>query len=146
MAEDEQPEPEGDEKAPKWYRDAIATQAAEMKTLRDQVAQFTKAEVFNTIGVPTSGPGKLFRDTWSGDMSPDSVRAAAEQYGILQALPPETPVEEQAAHSRIAAATATTAETVTLDQSIVEALNASTGGADTMALLESLKLLGGQSF
>lgn len=49
---------------------------------------------FDRAGVPETGPGLLFRESYKGDPSADAIRAAAERYGITgqpAATPPPAP-------------------------------------------------------
>ena len=50
---------------------------AELETQKREV-QFSKA------GIPDSGIGSLFRKAYDGETSQEAIRAAAEEYGILQ--------------------------------------------------------------
>lgn len=88
-----------------------------VKTLRKDAKEGKKAQreletlkrdlVFSEAGIPSEGVGKLFREAYKGDVTPDAVRAGAQEYGILDAPPNSEPgPEEQHTVQRTAAATA----------------------------------------
>ena len=56
------------------------------KTALEANARAEAAErkaAFAEVGIPTTGVGKLFRDSYKGDLDPEAVKQSAEEYGIL---------------------------------------------------------------
>lgn len=98
----------------KKLRAVIKDQSKELKGLRSEteefqgkVQEFERASVFDSVGIPADGMGKLFRDSYPGELDQAAVQAAAEEYGLLQPPQPNaTPVEQQA-HAAIDSATST---------------------------------------
>ena len=89
-------------------RKALKGQGRELKELRSsaeealaKVQGFEAEKVFDAVGIPKDGAGKLFRDTFKGDLDADAVRSAAQEYGLIEAPKPEAGAEEQAAHAAI---------------------------------------------
>lgn len=59
-------------------RKELEAAKAQLEAERREI-QFTKA------GIPENGLGALFRKAYDGDATAESIRKAAEEYGILQA-------------------------------------------------------------
>jgi len=57
------------------------------KALQAQVRQSNLSAICDQLKIPSDGVGKLFRDTYTGEVNFESVKAAADSYG-LTALPP----------------------------------------------------------
>ena len=93
----------------KTLRAALKDQGKENKSLRSKVSEgeaaisgFERSEVFDTVGIPTDGVGKLFRERYAGeDLSVDEIRSHAETYGLLEAPSSEAGEGEQAAHAAV---------------------------------------------
>lgn len=74
---------------------------SQAKALKDAETKIREAELratYTELGIPNEGAAKLFRDTYSGDPSPEAVKAAASQYGdaVLKPAPPsELELERQ---------------------------------------------------
>ena len=47
-------------------------------------ATFKKAAAFDRLNIPPNGPGKLFRDTYTGDLTDEAIIAKAAEYGVVQ--------------------------------------------------------------
>jgi hypothetical protein len=69
-------------------REATAAQA-ERDELKTQLASFQKAAAFDRLNIPPTGPGKLLRDTYQGELTDEAILKVATEYGITQ------PQEEQ---------------------------------------------------
>jgi hypothetical protein len=67
---------------------AALTAAAEVGTLKEQLATFQKSAAFDRLNIPPNGTGKLFRDTYTGDLTDEAILAKAAEYGVVQ--PPAT--------------------------------------------------------
>jgi hypothetical protein len=57
------------------------TAAAEKDSL---LANFQKAAVFDALKIPADGPGKLFRDTYQGEITSEAIAAKAAEYNLVQ--------------------------------------------------------------
>jgi len=79
-------------------RTKIAEEAA---VERDQVR---RELAFLRVGIPETGPGKLFAKAYDGDLDADAIRTAAIEYGILESK--EASADEKAAHERMESASA----------------------------------------
>ena len=89
-----------------WVKN-LRKQAKEGKKAQRELEHLKRDLVFKEAGIPEEGPGKLFRKAYDGDVSEDAIRAAAQEYGILDAPPNSEPSpQEQQAVQRAAAATA----------------------------------------
>lgn len=73
---------------------------AELAESNKSLAGFTRSTMFDKLGIPDKGAGKLFREHYSGDLTEDAVRAAAAEYELLAPAAPTVPVD-QAAMSRM---------------------------------------------
>jgi len=65
--------------------EAALTESAK---LQEQLAIFQKAAAFDRLNIPPRDAGKLFRDTYQGELTDDAILAKAAEYGIVQ--PPST--------------------------------------------------------
>ncbi len=53
-----------------------------------------RAVQFDRLGIPETGAGQLFRETYQGDASADAIRAQADKYGLLTPTPPPAPPQQ----------------------------------------------------
>jgi hypothetical protein len=65
----------------------------ELESLRQELAKQQAEVQFTKAGIPDSGIGALFRKAYDGEASADAIRAAAQEYGILQPASTPTPDE-----------------------------------------------------
>jgi hypothetical protein len=63
----------------------------ELEVTRAELAQQKREIEFAKAGIPESGLGSLFRKAYDGDASAESIKKAAEEYGIIGQ--PQTPQE-----------------------------------------------------
>ncbi len=67
------------------------TAAQEAAELKEQLAGFHKAAAFDRLNIPPTGAGKLFRDTYQGDVADEAIAAKAAEYGLIAQANPNTP-------------------------------------------------------
>lgn len=99
------------------------------------IAGFTRTSMFDKLGIPDKGAGKLFREHYAGDLNEDAVRAAAAEYELLAPQAPTVPAD-QGAFGR-------------MDQVLAGSSVPATGGAQQIAaaqnpqeLMSTLRSLG----
>ena len=56
----------------------------ELDSIRAELAAEKREVQYSRIGIPENGVGALFRKAYDGPGDPDSIRKAAEEYGIIQ--------------------------------------------------------------
>jgi hypothetical protein len=83
-------------------RQQMREQANALKALQDDNAALRRDRLFDEVGVPKDGPAAFFRQHYTGELTTDAVRAAADANGFLAPAPPATPVPEQQIHSMLA--------------------------------------------
>lgn len=113
-------------------RKEAETLRAELEAQRREI-QFTKA------GIPDSGIGALFRKAYDGDASPEAIRQAAEEYGVLQSQAPVAePVDTEVEALRRAqgATVGTSGAYPDTQQQYLEALASATTPEDVMRIVE----------
>jgi hypothetical protein len=121
---DTQQEPPAED--PDWLKD-LRREAKEAKDLRKEVADLKRGSVMDDLGIPKTGAGKLFRDTWSGDPGDEeALRKAAAEYELIPHSEdqPNSEVVEQAldaSSGMAAAAAAGSSATPTTDVLLAEA-------------------------
>lgn len=65
-------------------RDHMRAQEKENAALKKQLQTFAVGNACDELGIPKTGAGKLFRDTYSGDATLEAVKTAASGYeGII---------------------------------------------------------------
>lgn len=78
--------------------------AAKLAETEKQLSTFQAAAAFDRLNIPSTGAGKLFRDTYQGDVTDEAITAAASQYDLIPAAPttpqPTIPGVDQAAMAR----------------------------------------------
>lgn len=80
---EEATEPEGNEPEADWIKQ-LRKEAAEAKKLRSEVSALRRNSVMDELGIPKTGAGKLFRDTYTGDPDDaDALKAAAAEYELI---------------------------------------------------------------
>lgn len=77
-------------------QNAILREAGE--AIKRDLTTLRKEQAFDTVGVPKDGWGKLLRETFNGEPSPDAVKAAMDAYGLAPqpAAPPSDPQPQAA--------------------------------------------------
>jgi hypothetical protein len=79
----------------KQLEDALA-EAKRAKAELEQVrAEKARDEAFAKAGIPDSPTGKLFRKAYDGAPDAEAIRAAAQEYGVLEPPAPTTPPAER---------------------------------------------------
>lgn len=58
-------------------------QRGELEETRARLAALERKQAFDEAGIPTTGPGALFRKAHEGSMTPEAIRESAAEYGIL---------------------------------------------------------------
>lgn len=68
-------------------------------------ARLMRDLLFTEVGVPNKGMGSYFRKGYEGELTPEAVKAAAEEAGLLKSAEsteePQVPADELAAHEVI---------------------------------------------
>ena len=101
--DDLEPAAKSTEKA-NWRR-KLEADAEAGRQAQAEAAAAKKELAFIRAGVDLDSPqGKLLAKAYDGDLTPDAVKAAAVEFGILAAEAPQVSQAELAAHDRIAAA------------------------------------------
>lgn len=105
---------------------AALADAAEARALAAEakIATFTRSATFDELRIPNTGAGKLFRDTYQGELTPEAIVAAAVSYEIVptpatQAAQPTVPGVDQDAWARMQASlpgTTTPTATTAIDE------------------------------
>lgn len=79
----------------------LRAQAKKAATLEKENADLRKQVVFSQLNLPDTPQAKYFRDTYSGDLTPEAALLAAQTFGFVEA--PEQDVvdqDERDAHQR----------------------------------------------
>ena len=102
-----------------------------------EAAAAKKELAFLRAGIDLDSPqGKLFAKAYDGEASLDAVKAAAQEYGLLDA--PSVPAEELAAHDRIASASAGGTTSQQDGDLYLEAITKAETEADVLAALAKI--------
>lgn len=102
---DEQPEA-AQNRDRKWIRD-LEKRAKDADRVRAEADSARRELALLKAGIDLDSPqGKLFAKAYDGDFTVDAVKAAATEYGVIDAPKPQVPAEEFAAMGRIANAAA----------------------------------------
>lgn len=93
MSDDLNPDetPESEPQDPN-FREALRNAEREAKAARAQLEQLQRERAFDKAGIPETGPGALLRKAYDGEISPDAIRATAQEYGIFE--PVAAPAEQ----------------------------------------------------
>lgn len=67
----------------------------EVTELKGQTEQSRLTGIFSEIGVPDEGPGKLFREKDWSDKDAEEIKAAAQEYGIIDGGGPDQEQSQQ---------------------------------------------------
>lgn len=70
---------------------------------RAELAAIKRDKAFDDAGIPTDKAGALLRKAYDGEFDPEAIKAAAVEYGIIDAPTPtpSVPDDELAAHQRM---------------------------------------------
>lgn len=109
----------------KWVRD-LEKRAKAADQAKAEAEAAKRELAFLKAGINLDTPqGKLFAKAYDGEFSAEAVKAAAEEYGVIQAAEQQIPKEELDAMDRMSRATATPASS-SLDDPIALLNNAET--------------------
>lgn len=86
----------------KWVRDLEKRAKAAEKAAAERDAAMRELVMLKAGINPDSPQGKLFVKAYDGEPTLEAVKAAAQEYGVLDAPTPDIPAEEIAAHQRVA--------------------------------------------
>lgn len=88
----------------KWIRD-LEKRAKQADQIRAEAESAKRELSFLKAGINLDSPqGKLFAKAYDGEFSVEAVRAAAEEYGVIESSKPEIPQEELDSLDRISRA------------------------------------------
>ncbi len=120
-------------------------EAAAAAADREQLATFQRAAAFDRLNIPPTGTGKLFRDTYQGELTDEAIVAKATEYGVVQpptnATAPTIPGVDMDAMSRMQAALAGSATGPTTNDAMA-LLQGAQSTQELDAVLEKLGILG----
>ena len=111
----------------------------ETESLRAELEAQRREVQFSKAGIPDSGVGALFRKAYDGDASPEAIRQAAEEYGILQSQAPQvdtSDLEIEALRRTQGATVGTSGAYPDAQQQYLEALAAASTPEDVMRIVE----------
>jgi len=86
----------------KWVRDLEKRAKAAEKAAAERDAAMRELVMLKAGINPETPQGKLFIKAYDGEPTLEAVKAAAQEYGVLDAPTPAIPAEEVAAHQRVA--------------------------------------------
>lgn len=96
-AQDEAPKPKRN-----WRRE-LEAEAEAGKQAKAEAAAAKRELALIRAGIDLSTPqGKLFAKAYDGEPTADAIKAAAQEYGVLDTDTPSVPADELAAHDRVA--------------------------------------------
>lgn len=99
-------QPESQNRDRKWVRD-LEKRAKEADRIRVEAESAKRELAFLKAGINLDTPqGKLFAKAYDGEPSFEAVKAAAQEYGVLDAPKQSIPADEFAAINRIGSAAA----------------------------------------
>lgn len=79
----------------------LRAKANKADVLEKENADLRKQVLFSQIALPDTPQAKYFRDTYSGDLTPEAALAAAQAHGFVEVEEPDpVDAEEIAAHQR----------------------------------------------
>lgn len=91
---------DGDSELVRKLRQEIKDRDARLSEKESELTTVTKESIFRAAGLdPNKGQGKLLFKAYDGDLSEDAIKAAAEEYGLIEPEPevePETHPDKQA--------------------------------------------------
>jgi hypothetical protein len=66
---------------------AANKRAAELAKEADEGRDARRQLAFSKASIPDTGPGRLFREHYAGDLDPEVIKTAAAEYGIVDNAP-----------------------------------------------------------
>ena len=110
----------------------------ELESVRNELEAQKREVQFSKAGIPDSGLGQLFRKAYDGEASQEAIRAAAQEYGIIQASEEASSDDSELAALRRAqgATIGTTGAMPDPQQMYLEALAAATTPDEVMKVVE----------
>ena len=85
MSDENEAEGVEDERIKKLIKDT-RKQAEDLAKERELMNAERRSFLLDKAGIPSEGPGAMFRDTYNGELSEDAIRATAEKYGVLDSV------------------------------------------------------------
>lgn len=114
---------------------------AEAQRVAEENAKVKKELAFLKAGLDLNGEltpqQKLFVKAYDGDVTPDAVKAAAVEYGVIDAPQAQVPAEELAGHDRFAQAAAGSQVSQADGDVYAAALDKAETAADVIAALQA---------
>jgi hypothetical protein len=86
----------------KWVRDLEKRAKVAEKAAAERDAAMRELVMLKAGINPDTPQGKLFVKAYDGEPTLEAVKAAAQEYGVLDAPTPAIPADEVAAHQRVA--------------------------------------------
>jgi hypothetical protein len=104
LTEENEESQESGQKDRKWIRD-LEKRAKSAESAKAEAEAAKKELSFMKAGINLDSPqGKLFAKAYDGEYSVEAVKAAAEEYGVIEASKPQIPNEELESLDRISRA------------------------------------------
>lgn len=119
----------------KWVRDLEKRAKVAEKAAAERDAAMRELVMLKAGINPDSPQGKLFAKAYDGEPTLDAVKAAAQEYGVLDAPTPAIPAEEVAAHQRVAT-TAAGAEVSDGDDDPIALINRAESAAEVLDIVQ----------
>ena len=76
--------------------DQLTEMSTKLAERESTIAGFARSQMFDKLGIPEKGAGKLFRQHYEGDLTEEAVLQAAAEYDLVQPSAPTTPVDQGA--------------------------------------------------
>jgi hypothetical protein len=78
-------ESDDDTELVKRLRGLVKAKDAELKTANGELLETKRGTVFSQVGIdPAKGMGKLFAETYKGELTAEAVREAAKEYDLIK--------------------------------------------------------------
>lgn len=111
--------------------------------LRVQLDTFKRASAFDRLNIPATGPGKLFREHYQGELTDEAITAAATEYELIKPAQPNAPtipgIDQDAFARQMASLQGT--QPSAIPQSAQAAIQGATSRDALMAQLRDLGVL-----
>jgi antirestriction protein ArdC len=119
----------------KWVRDLEKRAKAADKAAAERDAAMRELVMLKAGINPETPQGKLFIKAYDGEPTLEAVKAAAQEYGVLDTPTPAIPADEVAAHQRVAQAAAG-AEVSEGDDDPIALINKAESAAEVLELVK----------